>query len=119
MLTGAPEEDLLAGLRELVARDLLTTVTDRLSAEEGQYAFVQTVVRTVAYQTQSRRDRLRQHLAVVEYLESLADGDKELSTVIAQHLRDAIAMLGTDDPHRTPTSSAGSSTGWSARPSAR
>src|SRR5207245_1551811 len=79
-----------AGLRELFGRDLLTTVTDRLSSEEGQYAFVQSVVRTVAYQTQSRRDRLQRHLDVVAHLEAGADNDSELTTVIAQHLRDAL-----------------------------
>ncbi|MDT4946138.1 MAG: hypothetical protein QOH14_2871 [Pseudonocardiales bacterium] len=93
-------DDLPILLRELIGRDLLTTITDRLSAEEGQYAFVQTVVRTVAYQTQSRRDRLEGHLAAVTYLESFADSDTELSTVIAQHLRDAIGLAGPDDPQR-------------------
>jgi class 3 adenylate cyclase/tetratricopeptide (TPR) repeat protein len=95
-------EDLPLVLRELIARDLLTTVTDRLSAEEGQYAFVQTVVRTVAYQTQSRRDRLQRHVAAVRYLESFADSDSELSTVIAQHLRDAMSSVGAEDPQRAP-----------------
>jgi class 3 adenylate cyclase/tetratricopeptide (TPR) repeat protein len=95
-LTDQPSE-LPSALRELIGRDLLTTITDRLSAEEGQYAFVQTVVRTVAYQTQSRRDRLQRHLAAADYLQPLADHDGELSTVIAQHLRDAVALAGTDD----------------------
>jgi tetratricopeptide (TPR) repeat protein len=95
-----PEDELTAALRELVARDLLTTVTDRLSSEEGQYAFVQTVVRTVAYQTQSKRDRLQRHLAVVEHLEGMADNDGGLSAVIAQHLRDAMSAVGADDPQR-------------------
>jgi class 3 adenylate cyclase/tetratricopeptide (TPR) repeat protein len=98
--TSGQSEQLPALLRELIGRDLLTTVTDRLSAEEGQYAFVQTVVRTVAYQTQSRRDRLQGHLAVVAYLETSADSDSELSTVIAQHLRDALPLVGPDDPQR-------------------
>ncbi|MFN2562894.1 MAG: adenylate/guanylate cyclase domain-containing protein [Jatrophihabitans sp.] len=90
-------DELPTVLRMLVGRDLLTTITDRLSSEEGQYAFVQTVVRTVAYQTQSRRDRLERHLAVVAYFESSADNDSELSTVIAQHLRDAVSLVGADD----------------------
>jgi tetratricopeptide (TPR) repeat protein len=94
------EDELSAALRELLGRDLLTTVTDRLSSEEGQYAFVQTVVRTVAYQTQAKRDRLYRHLAVVDYLEASADSDGGLSSVIAQHLRDAIAVAGTDDSQR-------------------
>jgi tetratricopeptide (TPR) repeat protein len=75
-------------------------VTDRLSAEEGQYSFVQSVVRTVAYQTQSKRDRLERHLAAVAYLESLADSDSELNTVISQHLRDAVGLVSADDPQR-------------------
>ena len=101
----ATGDELTDRLRELIGRDLLTTVTDRLSAEEGQYAFVQTVVRTVAYQTQSRRDRLQRHLAVVEYLESAADSDSELSTVIAQHLRDALDLVGPTDAQRTELTS--------------
>jgi tetratricopeptide (TPR) repeat protein len=98
-VTELPDDDLAAALRELIARDWLTTVTDRLSSEEGQYAFVQTVVRTVAYQTQSKRDRLQRHLAVVDYLEAASDGDG-LSAVIAQHLRDALAATATEDPNR-------------------
>ncbi len=98
--TGRPV-DLPRPLRELIGRDLLTTITDRLSAEEGQYAFVQTVVRTVAYQTQSRRDRLEGHLAAVGFLEPFADNDTELSTVIAQHLRDALELAGPDGEQRT------------------
>jgi class 3 adenylate cyclase/tetratricopeptide (TPR) repeat protein len=94
------EDELSAALHELIGRDLLTTVTDRLSSEEGQYAFVQSVVRTVAYQTQAKRDRLQRHLAVVDYLEASADSDGGLSAVIAQHLRDAMAVAGTDDPQR-------------------
>ena len=43
----------------------------------------------------------------------------ELSTVIAQHLRDAIAMLGTDDSAARRPRRHGSAAGWSARPSAR
>jgi class 3 adenylate cyclase/tetratricopeptide (TPR) repeat protein len=93
------DDELSAALRELIARDWLTTVTDRLSSEDGQYAFVQTVVRTVAYQTLSRRDRLQRHLAIVDFLESSADGDG-LSAVIAQHLRDALAATSADDAQR-------------------
>jgi class 3 adenylate cyclase len=100
-VTALSDDDLTGALRELVGRDLLTRVTDRLSAEEGQYAFVQAVVRTVAYQTQSKRDRMQRHLAVVEHLEPLADSDTALSAVIAQHLRDALDAITSDDAQRT------------------
>ena len=97
-VSGLPDDELTGALRELTSRDLLTVVTDRLSSEDGQYAFVQTVVRTVAYQTQSKRDRLDRHLAAVAHLESLSDSDSELNTVISQHLRDATALIAPDDP---------------------
>jgi tetratricopeptide (TPR) repeat protein len=99
-VTRLPDDELAAAIRELLGRDLLTMVTDRLSAEEGQYAFVQAVVRSVAYQTQSKRDRLQRHLTVVDYLESGSVSDGGLSPVIAQHLRDAMAATGPDDPQR-------------------
>jgi class 3 adenylate cyclase/tetratricopeptide (TPR) repeat protein len=101
-VTDLSDDDLSSALRELIVRDWLTTVTDRLSSEEGQYAFVQTVVRTVAYQTVSKRDRMHRHLAIVDYLESSADGDG-MSAVIAQHLRDALAATAADDQRRIDT----------------
>jgi class 3 adenylate cyclase/tetratricopeptide (TPR) repeat protein len=91
------ENELPDLLRELMVRDLLTAINDRLSGEDGQYAFVQTVARTVAYQTQSRRDRLHRHLKVVNYLESIVDTDGALCAVIAEHLRDAFALAGSDE----------------------
>jgi len=99
-VSGMSDDDLAGALQELVGRDLISVVTDRLSAEEGMYAFVQSVVRTVAYGTQSKRDRLARHLAAVAHLELLSDADSELNTVISQHLRDAAALVGSDDPQR-------------------
>ena len=100
-VSGLPDAELDDALRELTGRDLLNVVTDRLSSEEGQFTFVQSVVRTVAYQTQSKRDRLERHLAAVAHLESLSDADSELNTVISQHLRDAVGLMSADDPQRT------------------
>jgi class 3 adenylate cyclase/tetratricopeptide (TPR) repeat protein len=99
-VSGLSDAELDDALRELTGRDLLNVVTDRLSSEEGQFTFVQSVVRTVAYQTQSKRDRLERHLAAVAHLESLSDADSELNTVISQHLRDALGLMPTDDPQR-------------------
>ena len=55
----------LAGLRR---REILTVQTDRFTAERGQYRFVQSVVRQVAYATLSRRDRKTRHLAAADHL---------------------------------------------------
>ena len=57
---------MLAGLVRL---QLLRQESSRFSAELGQYQFVQTGVRQVAYGTLSRRDRKASHLAVARDLE--------------------------------------------------
>ena len=49
---------------ELVRKQILALETDRFSSARGQLRFVQTVVRQVAYDTLSRRDRKARHLAV-------------------------------------------------------
>ena len=64
--------------RELVARDL-----DPRSVERGQFAFVQSLVREVAYTTLSRRDRKSRHLAAARHFETLVD--QELAGELANH----------------------------------
>ena len=51
------EADLEPRLRALVRRELLTLDIDPRSPERGQYAFVQALIREVAYNTLARRDR--------------------------------------------------------------
>ena len=64
--------------RELVIRDM-----DPRSAERGQFAFVQSLVREVAYSTLSRKDRKVRHLAAARHFETLAD--QELAGALAAH----------------------------------
>ena len=52
--------------RELVVRD-----TNPRSTERGQFAFVQSLVREVAYGMLARRDRKSRHLAAARYFETL------------------------------------------------
>jgi class 3 adenylate cyclase/tetratricopeptide (TPR) repeat protein len=87
--------DLDALLDELVRKEILELHSDRFSAERGQYRFVQALVRTVAYDTLSRRDRKARHLAVAAYLERTSEGD-EFAAVIARHQLDALDS-GPDD----------------------
>ena len=47
----------------LVVKQLLGLNDDPLSAERGQYHFLQALLRTTAYGTLSRRDRKARHLA--------------------------------------------------------
>jgi class 3 adenylate cyclase/tetratricopeptide (TPR) repeat protein len=86
---GVDPETLDSSLASLQRKEILTLSTDRFSAEHGQLKFVQSVVRQVAYGTQSRRDRKARHLGAAAYLESLPDPSDELAVLVAQHLLDA------------------------------
>ena len=88
-------EDVLASLQR---KELLGTDNDRFSAERGHYRFVQAVVRQVAYSTLSRRARKERHLAVATHLQATTEVQSDLSMVAAQHLIDAVAAAGPDDP---------------------
>jgi len=68
-------------LRALVRRELLVQTVDPRSPERGQYAFVQSLIREVAYNTLSKRDRKARHLAAARYLESL--GTDEIAAALA------------------------------------
>ncbi len=82
-VSGIGEADLEPRLRSLVRRELLTLQADPRSPERGQYAFVQALIREVAYNTLARADRKRLHLAAARYFESLESG--ELAGGLAGH----------------------------------
>jgi len=69
---------------------------DPRSPERGQYRFVQALLRGVAYDTLSRRDRKSRHIAVAEHLATYADVDA-ISGVVAAHYLDAAAAVPEDD----------------------
>ena len=78
-----PLASLAPRLAVLRRRELLAIETDPRAPTRGQHAFVQAIVREVAYSTLSRRDRRARHLAAARYFESL--GDEELAGVLATH----------------------------------
>ncbi|MGN6576246.1 MAG: ATP-binding protein [Nocardioides sp.] len=87
-------DELLAGL---VRQQILSQMTSRFSAEFGQYQFVQSVVRQVAYGSLARRERRTIHLAVARQGEAQEDLSGELAPLIAQHYLDAVAAM-PDEP---------------------
>ncbi len=97
-VSGQPPDEVARDLAELVRRDVLDVSTDPLSPERGSYAFTQNMLRQVAYDTLSRRDRRVRHLAVAEHLQRVftAGGD-EIMDVVAQHYLDALDALGDQD----------------------
>jgi tetratricopeptide (TPR) repeat protein len=82
-LTERPGSELEDRLRGLVRKEVLVLDADPRSPERGQYGFVQSVIREVAHETISKRDRRAKHLAAARYFETLAD--EELAGVLASH----------------------------------
>ena len=73
-------EPRLAGL---VRREILRREMDPRSPERGQYEFVQALIREVAYNTLSKKDRKKLHLSAARYFESL--GNDEIAGALASH----------------------------------
>ena len=77
-------------LRRLVHKEVLTVRNDPLSPERGEYAFTQTMLRSVAHDLLTRRERKTRHLGVAEHLRRTFPNDGEdVAEVIAAHYRDA------------------------------
>jgi class 3 adenylate cyclase/tetratricopeptide (TPR) repeat protein len=93
-VSGLESSTLVDRLRELVRADLLTEERDERSPERGQFAFVQALIREVAYSTLSLKDRRSRHLAAARFFESL--GDDELAGALAAHY--LAAFKATADP---------------------
>jgi class 3 adenylate cyclase/tetratricopeptide (TPR) repeat protein len=97
-LVGQPETELEPLLTGLVRKEVLSLQADPRAPERGQYSFLQELLRQVAYDTLSRRDRKSRHLAAVEALEDTFEGaEQEVPEVIAAHLL-AACEAAPDDP---------------------
>jgi class 3 adenylate cyclase/predicted ATPase len=97
-ISGRDEPYVRAALADLVRREVLSVSADPLSPERGSYQFAQDMLRQVAYDTLSRRDRKTRHLTVAAHLRQAFPGDgEEVADVIAQHYLDALHAI-PDDP---------------------
>ena len=76
-VSGQDESAVRAALAELVRREVLTISAEPLSPERGSYGFAQNMLRQVAYDTLSRRDRKARHLTVAAHLRTAFPGDGE------------------------------------------
>jgi hypothetical protein len=72
-----------ASLPDPDLRLLLAHETDPRSPERGQYAFVQALIREVAYNTLAKKDRKVRHLAAARFFETLETD--ELASALAGH----------------------------------
>jgi class 3 adenylate cyclase/tetratricopeptide (TPR) repeat protein len=87
VLTGQSVEELEPKLRELARQELIHFATDPRSPERGQYQFVQSVIKEVAYGRIAKADRKDRHLRVAEYY--TAEAPVEAAAVIASHYMNA------------------------------
>jgi class 3 adenylate cyclase/tetratricopeptide (TPR) repeat protein len=87
-VTRVPREQLEPLLQDLVRKEFLAFEADPRSPERGQYAFVQSIIREVAYGMLSKADRRAQHLAAAHHFEAI--GDDELASVVATHYVEAL-----------------------------
>ncbi|MDQ4005729.1 MAG: AAA family ATPase, partial [Actinomycetota bacterium] len=89
-VSGMDDAELETPLTSLVRKELLSVHADPRSPERGQYGFLQDLVRKVAYDTLSMKERKTRHLAACEYLTASWGGDEdEIVEVVSSHLLEA------------------------------
>jgi class 3 adenylate cyclase/tetratricopeptide (TPR) repeat protein len=89
-LDGRDEAQLDTLLTSLVRKEFLSVQVDPRSPERGQYGFLQDLVRKVAYDTLSRKERKGRHLAAADHIAATWGGDEdEIVEVLGSHLLEA------------------------------
>jgi class 3 adenylate cyclase/predicted ATPase len=84
-------------LGSLVRKEVLGVQADPTSPERGQYGFLQDLVRHVAYETLSRRERRDRHLAAAGHLEAAFAEDEIAEVVAAHYVAASEALPDADD----------------------
>jgi class 3 adenylate cyclase/tetratricopeptide (TPR) repeat protein len=96
-LGGVEESQLDAVLASLVRSQVFVIRADRLSPQRGQFAFAQGMLRTVAYEMLTRRERVLRHVAAAEYLsEVYATDSDDVTEMLAAHYVSAHRAAGAD-----------------------
>ena len=92
-VSGSGDGDLDIVLAALVGKEVLSLQADPRSPERGQFSFLQDLLRQVAYETLSRRERRARHLAAAAHLEQQWQaGDEELVEIVAAHVLSALEL---------------------------
>ncbi|MFL5963267.1 MAG: AAA family ATPase [Gaiellaceae bacterium] len=84
-ISGLDEAQLGPLLAGLVRKEVLSIQADPRSPEHGQYGFLQDLVRRVAYETLSKRERKTRHLAAAAQVERMFASEHEVVEVLASH----------------------------------
>jgi predicted ATPase/class 3 adenylate cyclase len=98
-VSGSTQDELQRTLGSLVRKEILSLSTDPFSPDRGQYGFLQDLVRLVAYETMSKRDRRPRHIAAAEHLRRAAGGEEDdVIEVIAAHYMSALEGAADGPP---------------------
>jgi class 3 adenylate cyclase/tetratricopeptide (TPR) repeat protein len=104
-VSGMAEEHIEPLLASLLRKEVLSLQADPRSPERGQYGFLQDLMRKVAYDTLSKKDRKARHLSAAAFIEESWIGEEdEIVEVVASHYLNAYeAAPDADDaePIRT------------------
>jgi class 3 adenylate cyclase/tetratricopeptide (TPR) repeat protein len=84
-LSGTPAAELQPLLSALAHKEVLGFQSDPRSPERGQYGFLQDLVRHVAYETLSKRERKIRHLAAAAHLEQAFAQEDGVAEMLAAH----------------------------------
>jgi class 3 adenylate cyclase/tetratricopeptide (TPR) repeat protein len=94
-LNGPEPSTLRERLAELTRRELLEVHRDPESPERGQYGFVQSIIREVAYGRLAHAERRQRHLQAARYFEGLG-GDEAAGIVAGHYLSAGAAAEGLE-----------------------
>ncbi len=85
-LSGLSDAGVEPLLSALVKKEVLSLQVDPVSPGRGQYGFLQELVRRVAYETLSKKDRRDKHLAAARFIEGIRGADEdEFVEIVATH----------------------------------
>jgi class 3 adenylate cyclase/tetratricopeptide (TPR) repeat protein len=76
-------------LNALAEKDVLVTPRERRAKDVGEYAFSQTLLRSIAYDRLGKRERRSRHLAVATHLRETSSDAEEMAEPIATHYLEA------------------------------
>ena len=96
-LSGLSDPELEPLLSSLVRKEVLGVQSDPRSPEHGQYGFLQDLVRHVAYETLSKKERKTRHLAVAGHLGTTFPEEDEVAEVLASHYLAAYEAAPNDE----------------------
>ncbi len=83
-VSGLAPETLEPLLTSLMRKEILSVQADPNSPERGQYAFLGDLIRWVAYETLSKKERRIRHVAAAAFLEANFE-EEDVAEVVASH----------------------------------